>query len=75
MTIFHSCAKPWIRMAAVVTALAAGFACAPTPAHGQANAASQEARARNIESIVVDIPMGEQPPIRLSLTALMELYK
>jgi CubicO group peptidase (beta-lactamase class C family) len=76
MTIFqNSCAKPWIRMAAVVTALAAGFACAPTPAHGQANAASQEARARNIESIVVDIPMGEQPPIRLSLTALMELYK
>jgi CubicO group peptidase (beta-lactamase class C family) len=75
MTIFHSCAKPWIRMAAVVTALAAGLACAATPAHGQANAASQEARARNIESIVVDIPMGEQPPIRLSLTALMELYK
>jgi CubicO group peptidase (beta-lactamase class C family) len=76
MTIFqNSCVKPWIRKVAVVIALALELACAASPAHGQANAAPQEARIRNIESIVVDIPMGEQPPIRLSLPALMELYK
>jgi CubicO group peptidase (beta-lactamase class C family) len=78
MTIFQNlCGRPWIRKAAVVMALAAGLVCAATPAHGQGNAAApQDARIRNIESTVVDIPMGEkQPPIHLNLAALMELYK
>jgi CubicO group peptidase (beta-lactamase class C family) len=75
MTLFHNArGRQWIRKAAVVMALVAGSICAATPARGQGNAAPQDARIRNIESIVVDIPMGEQPPIRLSLPALMELY-
>jgi CubicO group peptidase (beta-lactamase class C family) len=57
-------------------AFVAGFVCAATPARGQGNATPQDDRIRNIESIAVDIPMGEkQSPIRLSLAALMELYK
>jgi CubicO group peptidase (beta-lactamase class C family) len=77
MTIFQNfCGRPWIGKAVVFTALAMGLVCAATPTHAQGNAAPQDARIRNIESIVVDIPMGEkQPPIRLSLPALMELYK
>jgi CubicO group peptidase (beta-lactamase class C family) len=72
MTSFHDMTgNQWMRRAAAAMAFAFGLACTPMPAHGQ----GQEARIRNIESIVVDIPMGEkQPPIRLSLAALMELY-
>jgi CubicO group peptidase (beta-lactamase class C family) len=76
MTIFQNlCRRAEIRKAGIMMALAAGLVCAATPARGQGNAAPQDARIRNIESIVVDIPMGEKPPIRLSLSDLMELYK
>lgn len=91
MTIFQNLsARPWIRRAAVVMALAVGLVCTAALTRGQGHIAAdakaaprpaslsvqQEDRIRNIESIVVDIPMGEkQPPIRLSLAALMELYK
>jgi CubicO group peptidase (beta-lactamase class C family) len=76
MTIIQNlCGRRRIRRAAAMIVFAAGLLCAAIPVWGQGNAASQEHRIRNIESIVVDIPMGEQPPIRLSLPALMELYK
>jgi CubicO group peptidase (beta-lactamase class C family) len=90
MAIFHNtCSRKRVRQAAILMALAAGCACRATRACGQgataeaksatdaeAKAAVQQERIRKIEAIAVDIPMGEkEPPLRLSLTQLMELYK
>ena len=73
MTSFHDITgNQWMRKAAAAMAFAFGLVCTPMPAHGQ----GQEARIHNVESVAVDIPMGEkQQPLRLSLAALMELYK
>ena len=91
MTIFQDiCGRPRIRKAAVVLALAVGLVCVATSARGQAPAAPgakpikgprahevvHDDRFRNIEAAAVEIPMGEEEPaVRLSLAALMELYK
>lgn len=37
--------------------------------------AAQEERIRKIEATIVDIPMGNKEPLRMSLSHLMELYK
>ena len=75
MTTFQdTCRKPRICQAVVLMMIAVGLLSAPTRSRGQA--AQQQERIRKIESTAVDIPMGEkQPPVRLSLAALMELYK
>jgi len=47
-----------------------------TPAGSAQNPDAQEARIHRIEATVVDMPMGEnEPPLRLELKKLMELYK
>jgi CubicO group peptidase (beta-lactamase class C family) len=90
MTIPNGIGRKWAREAAVVVTLAVGWACPPTPTLGQDCAAAskkstqatgllvpeQDGRFRAIETTAVDIPMGEkEPPLRLSLAQLMELYK
>jgi CubicO group peptidase (beta-lactamase class C family) len=58
---------------AVLLVLAAGFSMeAQSPRNPDVN----EARISRIEAVVVDLPMGEnEPPLRLDLQRLMELYK
>jgi CubicO group peptidase (beta-lactamase class C family) len=58
---------------AVLLVLAAGFWMeAQSPRNPDVN----EARISRIEAVVVDLPMGEnEPPLRLDLQRLMELYK
>jgi CubicO group peptidase (beta-lactamase class C family) len=82
----------WVRKLAcnAALALALGLVCTATPACGQeqavadtksapaarSHASGQDERIRTIETVAVDIPMGEkEPPLRLSLAELMELYK
>jgi CubicO group peptidase (beta-lactamase class C family) len=91
MTNLHNfLGKKWVREAAVVMACAVGLSWAAAQVCGQersaagakaaigasAPAALQEERIQKIEATAVDIPMGEkEPPVRLSLAQLMELYK
>ena len=74
-------------LAVIVVALA--FVWAIKQAHGQSKTADnaavhakaataapgQEERIRKIEATVVDVPMGDKEPLRLSVAQLMELYK
>jgi len=54
--------------------LSVAFCLSFTLLHAQAPA--QEARIQRIEATTVDMPMGGlEPPLRLSLQKLMELYK
>src|SRR5207245_2367472 len=89
MTIFHELwGRKWA--CKVALALALGLVCTATSACGQerigaetkaaaaagSDASRQDERIRTIEATAVDIPMGEkEPPLRLSLAELMELYK
>src|SRR5215469_15448393 len=58
---------------AVLLVWAAGFSMA---AQSPRNPDVNEARISRIEAVVVDLPMGEnEPPLRLDLQRLMELYK
>ena len=91
MTNLHNFwGKKWVREAAVAMACAAGLGWAATTVWGQERpaagpkaaagapeqAARQDERIRKIEATALDIPMGEnEPPVRLSLAQLMELYE
>jgi CubicO group peptidase (beta-lactamase class C family) len=79
--------KARVSEALVAMTVAVGLACGSAAIAGQRHAAvakavaaspatEPDARMQKIEATVVDIPMGEkEPPLRLSLAQLMELYK
>ena len=89
MTIFHELWMRKLACNAAL-ALALGLVCTATSAYGQeqtvagtksapaagSHAPGQDERIGTIEAMAVDIPMEEkEPPLRLSLAELMELYK
>lgn len=75
----------WIRRTAALLAVGIAFAWLSVQGHVQARAAkasssnspeaSQEERMQKIEATVIDIPMGDKQPLRMSLSQLMDLYK
>lgn len=76
----------WICRVAALLAAGIAFAWLSVQSSGQAHAAkdstsstspraSQEERIQKIEATVIDIPMGDKEPLRMSLAQLMDLYK
>ena len=84
----HSGWQKWVHEAATAAMLLLGFVCAARITLGQQHPAAdgiasdaaparaaQEERLHQIEMVAVEVPMGEkEPPLRLSLTQLMQLY-
>ncbi len=86
MTIHYRWCIRWLRGAAVAMALALACVAAGQSGDGRSpspdakpkakSATAHEARFAAIEATAVDISMGEkEPPLRMSLSQLMELYK
>ena len=76
----------WIRRTAALLAVGVAFAWLSVQLGGHAHAAqastsstspqaSQEERIQKIEAAVIDVPMGNKEPLRMSLSQLMDLYK
>lgn len=76
MPSMKSTVRPVLAVAFLMCVTLPLSAQSQTSAGSAQNPDAQEARIHRIEATVVDMPMGEnEPPLRLELKKLMELYK
>ncbi|HVH70181.1 MAG TPA: serine hydrolase [Candidatus Dormibacteraeota bacterium] len=84
---YFSLRGQWIRYTAALLAVGMAFAWSSKELHSQGHAveawsgghaspaAVQQELIKKIEATAIDIPMGNNEPLRMSLSQLMELYK